>query len=114
MSGRIPGFRLAEFNCRGGDKEQGGDRVHYALPFFPFGEVGLRFNKANLDQIFTIRRAQLEKKFGSAHSKSDRGKGDQYDHGNDPPENVFAFLFWRTAEFTGDEIIVIKFVVVVG
>ncbi len=42
------------------------DRVHYALPFFPFGEVGLPLIQKQLDQIFSFRKEYLEKKFGSA------------------------------------------------
>ncbi|MEM9282155.1 MAG: SRPBCC family protein [Verrucomicrobiota bacterium] len=40
------------------------DRVHYALPFFPFGEVGLPFVKGKLEQIFRSRREFLEERFG--------------------------------------------------
>jgi hypothetical protein len=42
------------------------DRVHYALPCFPFGEVGLPFVKSKLERIFEFRRQCLEEKFGSA------------------------------------------------
>ncbi len=41
------------------------DRVHYALPFFPFGEVGLSAVRGKLVKIFEFRRECLEKKFGA-------------------------------------------------
>ncbi len=40
------------------------DRVHYALPFYPFGEVGISFVRAKLETIFGFRRTCLEKRFG--------------------------------------------------
>ena len=40
------------------------DRVHYALPFYPFGECGLPLVRRILEQIFDFRRAALEERFG--------------------------------------------------
>jgi len=40
------------------------DRVHYALPFYPFGEIGLPFVKKKLETIFHFRRNCLEERFG--------------------------------------------------
>ena len=48
--------------CDGGVQMM--DRVHYTLPFQPFGEVGSFFVKAKLNQIFAYRREFLEEKFG--------------------------------------------------
>lgn len=41
------------------------DQVHYALPFWPFGELahGL-FVRPKLERIFAFRREALEKRFG--------------------------------------------------
>lgn len=50
-------------SCEGGTQML--DRVHYALPFFPFGEIGLPMVKGKLEQIFSFRRLCLEEKFGS-------------------------------------------------
>jgi len=49
--------------CEGGTRVI--DRIHYALPFFPFGELGRPMVRDRLDQIFGFRRACLEKRFGS-------------------------------------------------
>tara|TARA_R110002096_G_scaffold88884_6_gene202815 strand:- start:1390 stop:1848 length:459 start_codon:yes stop_codon:yes gene_type:complete len=40
------------------------DRVHYALPFFPFGEIGLMMVRSKLDHIFSYRRQCLEERYG--------------------------------------------------
>ena len=40
------------------------DRVHYAMPFFPFGEIGLPFVNNKLETIFGFRRTCLEERFG--------------------------------------------------
>ncbi|NNE92180.1 MAG: SRPBCC family protein [Verrucomicrobiales bacterium] len=44
------------------------DRVHYALPFFPFGEVGLPLVRGKLEKIFGFRREFLEGRFESTGS----------------------------------------------
>jgi ligand-binding SRPBCC domain-containing protein len=41
------------------------DKVHYGLPFGPFGAIGhVLFVKPKLKRIFSFRRGMLEKRFG--------------------------------------------------
>ena len=45
------------------------DLVHYALPFWPFGEVGHNiFVRPKLEKIFGFRKEMLEKRFGRVSS----------------------------------------------
>ncbi|MFC7336735.1 hypothetical protein ACFQY0_06070 [Haloferula chungangensis] len=42
------------------------DLVHYAMPFWPFGELGHEiFVRPKLERIFGFRREVLERRFGS-------------------------------------------------
>ena len=41
------------------------DRVHYALPFYPFGDIALPLVRSKLNHIFDFRKTTLEDRFGS-------------------------------------------------
>ena len=41
------------------------DRIHYALPLYPFGEMGGFAIRKQLDTVFRFRREFLERRFGS-------------------------------------------------
>ncbi len=50
--------------CAGGTSML--DRIHYALPFFPFGEIGLPLVRSKLKRIFDFRRELLNDRFGTS------------------------------------------------
>lgn len=43
------------------------DRVRYALPFAPFGEIALPFVRAELDRIFSYRKGAMNRIFPATH-----------------------------------------------